>query len=60
MSEPVRKATVEDLRALGEDSRYELIHGEILEKSVSGVDHVDTVHYSSSMITRRFDRKPRR
>jgi hypothetical protein len=34
-----KKRTVDDLYARGEDSREELIHGEILPKAFSGAEH---------------------
>jgi Uma2 family endonuclease len=53
------KATAEDLRRLhGEDSRYEIIHGEIVSKDAARMRHSAASHYSIHAIARRFDRKP--
>lgn len=55
---PKPKATADDLRALhGEDSRYEIIHGEIVPKALPSMDHSEAAHYSAFALTRRFDRK---
>jgi Uma2 family endonuclease len=57
VSEPARKATADDLAALhGEDSRYEIIHGEILEKAMGREQHSARQGGMLTAIARRFDR----
>jgi Uma2 family endonuclease len=52
------KATAEDLRRLyGEDSRYELIHGELLEKAMPRLEHSATQNYLQTPLAHRFDRR---
>jgi Uma2 family endonuclease len=59
MSQPARKATAADLLArFGEDSRVEIIHGELLEKAMSRIAHVDAQTGLASAIGRRFRRRP--
>lgn len=56
---PTRKSTADDLRRLyGEDSRYELIHGELLEKAMPRLEHSTHQGKLSTILTHRFDRKP--
>lgn len=59
VSDPARrKATAEDLRRLhGEDSRYEIIHGELVEKAMPRSEHSDTGAAISAVLRRRFHRK---
>lgn len=57
MLQPVtaaRKYTVDDLLALGEDTRCELIHGEIVSKDASGVAHVRAEVSLATWAHRRF------
>jgi Uma2 family endonuclease len=60
MSAPIgAKATAEMLRQLhGEDSRFELIHGEISEKAMSRREHASAQATLLVPVSRRFDRKP--
>jgi Uma2 family endonuclease len=48
--------TVADLAVLGEDSRFELIHGEILEKAAPSMPHSEAETYLIILLGRRFDR----
>jgi Uma2 family endonuclease len=58
MSQPVRKATAADLAALyGEDSRYEIIHGEIVEKDAAREDHSASCDGLHAAISHRFARR---
>jgi Uma2 family endonuclease len=53
------KATEADLAALyGEDSRYELIHGELIEKAMPRPLHQQVIDRLLVVLGRRFDRKP--
>ncbi len=55
---PKTKATVEDLRRLyGEDSRYELIHGELVEKAMPRVEHVSGQGGFFAALRARFHRR---
>lgn len=59
MAQPTRKATAEDLRRLhGEDSRYELIHGELVEKAMTRIEHSGVAAMLTQILGRRFERKP--
>ena len=53
------KATAAELLATyGEDSRVEIIHGEMIEKAMGRPDHARQQFAVSSTIGRRFHRKP--
>lgn len=57
MSSPSRKlATVDDLLALGEDTKSELIDGEILPKALPGEPHQHAETTLTRWLGRRFDR----
>lgn len=60
MSAPIRaKATAEMLRQLhGEDSRFELIHGEISEKALPRIEHARNQLSMAGPFIRRFNRNP--
>jgi Uma2 family endonuclease len=59
MSQPSAKATAADLVAtFGEDSRVEIIHGEMVEKAMSRVVHSHYQNRLSTLLGRRFARKP--
>jgi Uma2 family endonuclease len=59
MSSPKAKATADDLLQLyGEDSRWEVIHGELTEKAMPRVEHSTTQNYLQTPLSRRFDRRP--
>lgn len=59
MSAPKRKATADDLRALhGEDSRYEIIHGEIVGRAAPSERHASAQVTIIGPIAHRFNRKP--
>ncbi|MBA3464540.1 MAG: Uma2 family endonuclease [Deltaproteobacteria bacterium] len=61
MLQPVtaaRKYTVDDLLALGEDTRCELIHGEIVERAAANWPHSSTGKAALLWSARRFDRRP--
>lgn len=54
-----KKATAADLLATyGEDSRVEIIHGEMLEKAMGRVAHSRPQARIGAALIRRFDRKP--
>lgn len=54
-----KKATAADLLALyGEDSRMEIIHGEIVEKAMGRPVHARHQSTFAAALARRFDRKP--
>lgn len=58
MTSPTRKRTAEDLRALyGEDSRYELIHGELVEKAMPRTEHAANQASVLTSVARRFHRQ---
>lgn len=59
MSQPARKATAAELAAaFGEDSRVEIIHGEMLEKAAPRMAHSAAAGKLTTCITRRFGRAP--
>jgi Uma2 family endonuclease len=59
MSAPKPKSTAEDLRQLyGEDSRWELIHGELTEKAMPRREHGTAQVRIATALSRRFDRRP--
>ncbi|HTL32896.1 MAG TPA: Uma2 family endonuclease [Kofleriaceae bacterium] len=59
MADSARKATAADLLAtFGEDSRVEIIHGELVEKAMSRVEHGEQQHVIAEVIGRRFRRSP--
>jgi len=59
MSQPARKATAADLAAQhGEDSKYEIIHGEMLEKAMPRPLHQLLEGKLQTVLGHRFDRKP--
>ena len=51
------RATAAELALLGEDSRYELIHGEISEKASPRIEHSRAQFCTSAWLGRRFDRE---
>jgi len=54
-----RKFTAADLAQLhGEDSRFEVIHGELLEKAMPRVEHSAFEFKVGTAVGRRFDRNP--
>lgn len=58
MSQPARKATAADLLATyGEDSRVEIIHGEMLEKAMGRIAHSIPQTRIAVALGRRFDRR---
>lgn len=53
-----RLATFEDLAALPEDARVEVIHGALVDKEASSIEHSGAQLRLASGIDRRFQRKP--
>jgi len=59
MTAPNRKGTADDLRTLyGEDSRWELIHGELSEKAMTRREHGTATVGLVTALGRRFNRAP--
>jgi Uma2 family endonuclease len=54
----LRNATFADLEALGVDLRAEIIHGSIVEKASPTMEHGRSQASVSSILCRRFDRRP--
>jgi Uma2 family endonuclease len=58
MSQPARNATAADLLATyGEDSRVEIIHGEMVEKAMGRIAHARPHARILAALTHRFDRE---
>ena len=48
--------TLTDLTALGTDTRFELIHGELVEKAAPQIPHARSELHLGAFLSRRFDR----
>jgi Uma2 family endonuclease len=58
VSQPARKATAADLAAIhGEDSYWEVIHGELVEKAMPRPLHQQDSYKLATVLGRRFDRR---
>lgn len=58
MSASNPKATADDLRRLyGEDSRWEVIHGELIEKAMPSIEHSSSQAHTMTPLVHRFGRR---